>query len=81
MKDINDINWQTKFDNLPKAMKITTSGSYTYIATADIGTPESEPVWRVKRIEDIGSDIKITWADGNARYNNVATDLTLLSYS
>lgn len=63
------------------AKKITTSGNYTYIATAPIGTAQATNKWQVKRIETNGSDTIITWCDGDAEFNNVATDLTSLSYS
>jgi hypothetical protein len=63
------------------AKKITTSGDFTYIATAPIGTAQATAGWQVKRIETSGSDTIITWADGDAEFNNVATDLTALSYS
>lgn len=63
------------------ASKITTSGTFTYIAVAPIGTAQSSAKWQVKRIEESGSDVLITWADGNDNFDNVATDLTALSYS
>lgn len=63
------------------AKKITTSGDITYIATAPIGTAQATAGWQVKKIEVSGNDTIITWADGDAEFNNVATDLTALSYS
>lgn len=65
----------------PEAQKITVDGSTTYIAYAPPGTLQSSAAWRVKRIVESGSNTVITWADGNANYDNVATDLTNLSYS
>lgn len=63
------------------ALKVTTSGSYTYIAVAPIGTSQSASLWQAKRIYDDGTDVVITWADGDADFDNVATDLTALTYS
>lgn len=63
------------------AQKITESGSFTYIAVAPAGTSQSSASWQVKCIEVSGSDTIITWADGNTDFDNVATDLTSLSYS
>lgn len=66
----------------PKATKITESGSYTYIAVAEPGTAQNVAAWQVKRIYDDGAGtITITWADGDASFDNTATDLTALTYS
>lgn len=63
------------------AKKITESGDYTYIAIAPIGTAQSEAKWQVKRIQVSGNDTIFTWADGDDSFDNIATDLTALSYS
>lgn len=65
-------------DNM--AMKVTEVGSVTYLAIAAPGTPQSEAYWQVKKI-DKTTGVVITWADGDANYDNVATDLTSLTYS
>jgi len=69
---------RTNADNL--ALKITVVGNYTYIGTAKPGTAEATAKWKAMRL-DKTSGIVITWADGNADFDNVATDLTALSYS
>lgn len=61
------------------AMKITVSGDITYIAQAAPGTAESEAKWQVKKI-DASAGVVFTWADGNSNFDNVATDLTALTY-
>jgi hypothetical protein len=63
------------------AKKITVSGDNTYIAIAPIGTSQATAGWQAKKIAVSGGDTTITWADGNANFDNVATDLTSLSYS
>lgn len=64
------------------AMKITTSGDYTYIAKSSPGTSQSDAKWQVVRIDSSTPGTTVfTWADGNASFDNVATDLTALSYS
>lgn len=64
------------------AMKITESGSYTYFAFAAPGTAQATNKWQAFRIdESVSGTMAITWADGNANFDNVATDLTSLSYS
>lgn len=63
------------------AKKITVSGANTYVASATMGSSQASAVWQVKRINVTGGDTVITWCDGNDSFDNVATDLTLLSYS
>jgi hypothetical protein len=62
------------------AVKTTTSGSVTYIALASPGTAQATAKWQVRKV-DTTSGVVITWCDGDANFDNVATDLTLLSYS
>lgn len=62
------------------ALKVTTSGDVKYVAVAPPGTLQSEAKWQVQKI-DTSSGTVITWADGNANFDNVATDLTALTYS
>jgi len=67
-------------DFLDYAIKITESGSYTYVAYAIPGSAESSAVWRAMRLDE-SSGLRITYADGDNEFDNVATDLTALSYS
>ena len=72
-KFIDDVNY---------ARKITVSGNYTYIAIALPGTAQSSDSWQVHRIdESVSGNFVTTWADGNVKFDNIATDLTALSYS
>lgn len=68
------------FMELPQATKITPVGSVTYIAYAVPGTPQASALWQARKVDQTSGTV-ITWADGNANYDNVATDLTALSYS
>lgn len=64
------------------AQKITVSGDYTYIAIAPPGTAQATAGWQAKRIdESVAGTTVFTWADGDANFDNTATDLTALSYS
>lgn len=67
-------------DSVNYAIKITESGSYTYIGWANPGTLESEAKWKCMKMDD-SSGLVITWADGNTNFDNIATDLTSLDYS
>ena len=62
------------------AIKITELGSYTYIAYAPPGSDEADAVWKAMRLDD-SAGLKITHADGDVLFDNIATDLTSLSYS
>ena len=64
---------------LEEAMKLTVVGSVTYVANAPAGSLQADAVWKCKKIDET-SGIVITWADGNEKYDNVATDLTTLTY-
>jgi len=64
------------------AIKITESGNYTYIALAKPGTAQATNKWQVKRIDESeAGSVVVTFADGDCNFNNVATDLTALTYS
>ena len=64
-------------DNM--AVKITESGTSTYIGMSAPGTAESSALWQAYKV-DTSSGTKITWADGNANFDNIASDLTALTY-
>lgn len=63
------------------ATKVTVSGNYTYVAVAPAGTSQASAKWQVFRVEKNGADTVVTWADGDSSFNNVASDLTALSFS
>lgn len=77
-KDFNDV-LKESHENF--AMKITVSGSYTYIGKAELGTTQATAKWQCKRIdESVANSTVITWCDGDDKFDNVATDLTALTY-
>ena len=57
------------------------SSTVTYVGEASIRSPEAAPVWRIKKLETVGSVLSITWADGNMSFDNVWNDRATLSYS
>lgn len=57
---------------------VVTSGSYTYVCKAAVGTALATAGWKIFRIDTSGSKL---YADGNANYDNVASDPTSLTYS
>ena len=63
-----------------EAIKITESGATTYIAFAAPGTSQSSANWKAMKLDD-SDGLLITYADGNAEFDNVASNLASLSYS
>ena len=61
------------------AVKVTEVGAVTYLAKAAPGSAQASAVWQAKKI-DGSSGTVITFADSNAKFDNVATDLTTLTY-
>ncbi len=73
----------TALQRLPAAamaMKKTVVSSVTYLAFAAPGTAQSAALWQCQKIDETTGAV-VTWADGNANFDNIATDLTALSYS
>jgi len=62
------------------AIKVTVSGAITYVGVAAPGTSQSAAFWQCKKIDESSGTV-ITYADGDASFNNTATDLTALTYS
>ncbi len=52
----------------------------TYIGEALPGTLESENVWAIKRMEAVGDELHILWAESNADYIHVWDDRTTYTY-
>lgn len=57
------------------------SPTVTYVGEAAVGTPEASPNWRIKKLEQSGSVLVITYADGNLEWNSAWTARAGLSYS
>jgi hypothetical protein len=55
----------------------------SYFGTAETGSAEGSAVWRIKKIVygAVDGDVTVTWADGNANFDNVWTNRAALSYS
>ena len=62
------------------ATKVTEVGDVTYVAYAAPGTAQATAKWQVMKVDETTGAI-ITWADGDSNFDNVASDLTSLSYS
>lgn len=66
-----------------KAIRIdeTGVGGVTYFGFGPIGASEGQDVWQIKKMVEVGALISITWADGNAEFDNVWTNRASLAYA
>lgn len=68
-------------DSTPYAIRVDeASAVVTYVGEADPGTATSAASWRVKKI-DTTSGTTVTWADGNASFDNIYDNRASLTYS
>ncbi len=58
----------------------TTTTNVTYVGKAAIGSAVASAVWQVQKIDET-SGMVITWADGNASFDNVWNNRASLTYS
>lgn len=64
----------------PEATKLTEVGKILYIGKAKAGSLYADPVWKCSKFdESVKTDQNLKWADG-AKYSQIATDLTSLTY-
>lgn len=59
------------------AIRMASSGGYDYFGYASPGTASSAASWKIKRMDSNGI---ITWADGNASFDNVWDNHSSLTY-
>ena len=57
------------------------SASLTYIGEAPTGASPGQAVWRISRIQTVGSETIIQYANGNTNWNSVWDDRASLAYS
>lgn len=64
----------------PEATKLTEVGKVLYIAKAKAGSAYADPVWKCSKFDEtVKTDQNLKWAD-KAKYSQIATDLTALTY-
>lgn len=57
---------------------IKNDASYTYTMLAAPGSLSGNAVWRISRTDSVGSRM---WADGNANFDNVASNYLAITYT
>lgn len=56
--------------------------TFAYLGKAPVGTATSAAAWQVQKLVfGVDGDVEVTWADGNAAFDNVWDDRASLSYS
>lgn len=67
--------------NSSTATRVDVVDTTTYIGTANPGSLISSAVWSIKKMVETGSDLAITWADGNSNFDNIWDDRLTYIYS
>lgn len=57
----------------------TSTANVIYIGYAPVASSEASAVWQIKRL-NVATGLTITWADGNAKFDNVWSNRTSLVY-
>ena len=79
---IDDNGGSLTVDSDPLALQLDEAdATTTYVGEATPGSTAASAAWRIKRIVDTAGDLAITWADGNAAFDNVWSNRASLSYS
>ena len=71
---------QTK-ENVNSAVRVddTSTADTVYIGLAPVGSLETLAVWQIKKVAT-ASGMIITWADGDAEFNNIWDNRLSLTY-
>ena len=69
-------------EEMPYAKRIDfVTDNELYKAEADVGSAESSPVWRIRKVIIAGdNDVSETWANGTSTYDKVWVDRLSYSY-
>lgn len=59
----------------------TTTANTIYVGYAAIGSAESGSVWKIFKILDSSGNLTITYADGDAEFDNIWDNRASLTYS
>lgn len=65
-----DFEWADEDDRMKKIVDDINS-DLMYVGTCQPGSLLSDPVWAIQRIEFIGEDVFVTWADSINTFSNI----------
>lgn len=57
------------------------SSTLTYVGEAPTGASPSQAVWRIYKIETVGTETSIKYAGGNTNWNSVWDNRASLTYT
>ena len=73
---------QALTDDKPYTSVIVVIGTKTYVCTAAPGTAVGDAYWRIKLVNETDpNNVIISWADGNANFDNIQTAYATKVYS
>jgi hypothetical protein len=53
---------------------------FIYVGEAVPGSNKANPIWRIKRVKEIGDDLEIIWANNSADFDKVWDDRATYEY-
>jgi len=68
-------------EEIPYAVRVDAVGTISYIGEALAGSATNAAAWRIKKLEEVGNDVTVTWADGNTNFDNIWDNHLTLTYS
>lgn len=71
-----EMNYATRYD------QDSSTPTFAYLGKAPVGSATSAAAWQIQKL-DFGADgdVTVTWADGDAAFNNIWDDRASLTYS
>lgn len=77
VSEIEDsMSYATRYD------QDSSTPTFAYLGKASAGSATSAAVWQIQKLDfGVDGDVTVTWADGNARFDNVWDNRASLSYS
>lgn len=76
IEEVMATNYATRYD------QDASTPTFAYLGKAAVGTATSAAAWQIQKLTfGVDGDVDITWADGDASFDNVWDDRASLSYS
>lgn len=72
------IGMEKQYDRLVDTDEVN---GYTYVGEADPGSNRANPIWRIKRVYEVGDDLEIIWADNSADFDKIWDDRATYEYN
>lgn len=86
VRDVNAFVTSTADSVGPNGLPLTTrvdepSATVTYVGKAEISSGSGSAVWQIYKMTISGTQLIITWADGDSSFNNIWDNRASLTYS